>query len=89
MEATPKLRCLSGYSRYEITSGPASGTRIERSPNPGALPCFRWGVEKAVPEGLRVGNHGFTLRGLARACEAAAGRLPERSNTKGRVQNDS
>lgn len=72
MQTTPKLRRLPGYSRYEIASGPARGTILERTTNPNALPCFRWGVEKAVPEGLHVGNHGFTLRGLARACETAA-----------------
>ena len=64
---TPRLRRLS-YQRYEIADGPAAGTVLRASDNPTALPCFRWIVES----GVRHGNDGFTLHGLARACTRRA-----------------
>lgn len=65
---TPRLARI-GYRRYRIVEGPASGTILEASANPHALPCFRWTVvDGQYPAGIA----GWTLRGLARACAEAA-----------------
>ena len=58
-----------GYQMYRIATGPAAGTIIEHSTNPRALQCYSWMVTSGVrPTGIA----GYTLRGLATACERAA-----------------
>lgn len=64
----PKLMKL-GYKRYQIVTGPASGTVIEAAVNPQALPCFRWRAVSG-PGAFKGFYDGFTLRGLARAIDA-------------------
>lgn len=61
----------AGYCRYRIADGPATGTLIERSTNVRRYPCFRWTVIEGVQPG---GIAGWTLRGLAEACERFAAR---------------
>jgi len=67
--AAPRIRLWRlGPGRWQIASGPARGTVLERATNPDALPCFRWSVARGEYA------HDFTLRGLARQCDAAARR---------------
>jgi hypothetical protein len=62
---TPRLWRL-GSGRWQIATGPARGTVLERAANPHALACFRWAVARGEYA------HDATLRGLARQCDRAA-----------------
>lgn len=82
---SPKLRRLY-YGAYEIVTGPAAGTVIERSTNPHALPCFRWTV---IDGPSFPSTSGFRLRGLAAACDAAAAANVARDRAVGDVEMES